>query len=76
MTTVTEKIASAHVIRFDGAYLELNLEQKNQLTYGKITEIMEELKATLPIREYSCRLPSLEQIYIKFTNQDELKVLN
>ena len=63
-STITDRIAKAHVVRFDGAYLELKLEKKEGLTFGKLYGILEQLKTELPIREYSCKLSTLEQIFV------------
>lgn len=48
------------MINFDGSYLVLRLNQREDLTYGKVYTIMESFKAKYAIKEYSCKQATLE----------------
>ena len=52
---LSERIAKTQVINYDGSYLQLRLEQKVELTYGKVYGLLEQLQSNHPIREYSCK---------------------
>lgn len=41
---LSEKIAKTQVISYDGSYLQLRLEPKVELTFGKVYGMLEHLK--------------------------------
>lgn len=73
---MNELASFTEVVSFDGQYLVLRIQQKDELTYGRLYTIMEELQKRLPLKEYSCKQATLEQIFNSFAQQDQLKLFN
>ena len=73
---LTEHISVATINKFDGSYLQLRLDKNDRISYGKIYGYLEKMQQMHPIREYSCKQASLEQIFVSFAQQDGLKVFN
>ena len=73
---LTEHISQTTIKHFDGSYLQLRLDKNERISYGKIYGYLEKMQQRHPIREYSCKQASLEQIFVSFAQQDGLKVFN
>ena len=54
-----EKASEATLKKLDGAYAHISLE-KNSKSYGFMFGLMETLKMSFPIKEYSCQQSTLE----------------
>jgi len=65
----------AHVMNYDGGYFSLEVTER-RMTFGQIYALIEGMKLRHNIKEYSCKLATLEEIFNSHASQAMFLQLN
>jgi hypothetical protein len=72
---LSAKASEASVKRLDGSNALIRLS-RNERTYGYMFGLLESIKSRFFIREYSCQLSTLEQVFNAFATEDKYTMIN
>jgi len=75
MTHIESNGMHSYVKNFDGAYFAIELTKCN-MSFGQIYAFMESMKSRHFIKEYSCKLSSLEEIFNSHASESMFMELN